>query len=286
MVDLSIIILSYNTKEITRNCLLSLNKFIDNDKIEIIVVDNGSSDSSKEMLQQTKNIKAILNGTNIGYPKGNNQGLTFARGRYVLFLNSDTLVNNIDFENIIDYLDRNLEIGALTVKVSLDNNNIDLASHRGFPTIWNAFCYFSKLEKVLGKIPFLGYLFGGYHLSYKDLNKIHEIDSPTGAFFFARKDLLLKLKGFDEDFFMYGEDLDLSYRIKENKYKIIYYPLYEVIHLKYRSGLNKKGPSNITARKHFYESMKIFYRKHYANNNFSFVNKLVYFFIDLKSKVS
>ncbi len=287
MLDLSIIILSYNTKKLTKKCLFSL---IDNLKkspsleIEIIVVDNASTDGSWQMLESFKvykNFKLIKNKSNIGFAKANNQALKEAQGKYILFLNSDVIVDKIDFDVLIDYLEKDQRVGALTVKINLPTKKIDPACHRGFPTLWNSLSYFLKLEKFLGKLPFLRKFFGGYHLTYFDLNTIHEVDSISGAFFLTRKDILEKVGGFDEEFFMYGEDIDLCFRIKHLGYKIIYYPLFHVIHLKYASGIKK---NNSLTKKQFYEAMKIFYRKHYQKKYPYFFNKLVYFFIDFKSR--
>ncbi|PIS15494.1 glycosyl transferase family 2 [Candidatus Roizmanbacteria bacterium CG09_land_8_20_14_0_10_41_9] len=299
MQDLSIIILSYNTKEITQRCLNSLHKTLlsRTSKItyEIIIIDNGSSDGSGDMLLQWKEsnmnfshpIQVVLNKKNTGFPKGNNQGFLISNGRYILFSNSDIIWNDLSFENLIAHLDRNKDIGALTVKVVLPNGKIDPASHRGFPTIWNAFTYFFKLERIFGSIPLIGRAFGGYHLTYLDLSAIHEIDSPTGAFYLTRREILQRVGGFDEQFFMYGEDLDLSFRIKELGYKIIYYPLYSVTHLKYASGLKTKdGRIKTLTKKYFFDAMVIFYRKHYEKHNLFIVNKFVYSIIHLKNILS
>ncbi len=299
MPELSTIILSYNTQEVTHNCLNYLIRSLNDQKAkaEVIVVDNGSTDGSQEMLlEYAKTIspnnidfELILNRKNLGYPKGNNQGIKKAQGEFVLLLNSDAYVDNeIDWKELFHYLRKNQDVGALTVKVKLEDGSIDPASHRGFPTIWRSFTYLTGLEKVLGKLPLLNRLFGGYHLTHLDLNQIHEIDSPTGAFYLARKEVLDRVKGFDDiNFFLYAEDLDLSYRIKKFGYKIVYYPKYQVTHLKRTSGIERKD-SRIQkkSKKYFYDSMKVFYKKHYENKYPKFVNALIYFAIDLKEKFS
>jgi GT2 family glycosyltransferase len=294
MIDLSVIILSYNTENITKKCLTSLFENLSKDKItsEIIIVDNGSKDGSVNMIKEfvAANIQnnisynPIFNDRNMGYPKGNNQGLKTAKGKYTLFLNSDVLIKNVSFEKILTVLDQDQNIGAMTVKVILPTGGIDPASHRGFPNLWNSFCYFSKLEKIFCNIPYLNNIFGGYHLTGKNLSLVHEIDSPTGAFYLSPTKILNEVKGFDESFFMYGEDLDLSFRIKENNYKILYYPFDEVVHLKYSSGLKKDAETSKKTKKYFYEAMKIFYKKHYEKKSSFLINKFVYFIIDFKSK--
>jgi GT2 family glycosyltransferase len=297
MTHLSIIIVSYNTKNITNKCLNTLLRFLQyspNFKAEIIIVDNGSTDTSVEILKKfkeknlgLKNIKIhlIFNRENLGFAKANNEGLAVAEGKYILFLNSDVIIEDINFEDLIYYMNKNPEVGVLTVRVRLPNGKIDMASHRGFPTLWSSFTYFSGLETIFKKIPKLSKIFGGYHLTHLDLNTIHEIDSPSGAFYLTRKAILDKIGGFDTKFFMYGEDLDLSFRIKKMGYKIIYYPLFTVTHFKYQSGLKKKTKHTKT-KNYFYEAMKIFYDKHFAQKNGKIVNKLTHFFIDLKKKIS
>lgn len=293
MISLSIIIVSFNTKDITKNCLLSLKKNFSKYPIdyEIIVVDNASKDGSVEMLKKIEknwqNLKVILSKENLGFGKGNNLGLKKAKGKYVLYLNSDTIVEDLDFNDLLNVLDFRKDIGALTVKVNLLNNKIDPACHRGFPTLWRSFCYFFGLERIFKNIPFLNKIFGGYHLSHLNLNEIHKIEVATGAFFLTRKEILDKIGGFDEDYFAYGEDIEMAWQIKELGYQILYYPLWSIIHLKSVSGLKKKEKK---VRKktsfYFYDSMKIFYRKHYEKKYPAFINKLVYLAIDLKSKIN
>lgn len=298
MVDLSIIIVSYNTCELIKQCidaLLSSLKSTPALPVEIIIVDNGSTDESVEMLKKytlpislhTKNVtfRTIFNSENLGFSKANNMALEQASGTYILFLNSDVLIQDVNFEDLIYYLNKNPEVGVLTVKVTLPDGHVDWASHRGTPTLWRSFAYFTKLEKLFAHIPKVTKIFGGYHLKYLDINTIHEIDSPSGAFYLTRKNILDKTNGFDTRFFMYGEDLDLSHRIKEMGFKIIYYPLFTVLHLKYKSGIKrgiKKTETN--TRNYFYEAMKIFYDKHFGAQNSHMKNRLVHFFIDLKKK--
>ncbi len=291
MVKLSVIILSYNTKELTKRCLETLFDSLEKSTVdsEIIVIDNASEDGSSQMLDTFRKNKPvnvqfqiIKNKTNIGFTGGNNQGIASAKSEYILLLNSDVTVDDVDFKELLAYMSENQQIGVLTVKVLLPSGGIDPASHRGFPTPWSAFCYFFKLEKFLGK-GLLGRFFGGYHLTNLDLNTIHEIDSPAGAFYLTKKDILEKVEGFDEHFFMYGEDLDLSYRIKKMGYKIIYYPKFTVTHYKHKSGLKSQN-NTIKHRVHtnFYDSMKIFYQKHYERKYPSWVTKLIYVVIDFK----
>jgi len=287
--ELSIIIVSFNTIDVTMRCLASLKKNLSKYPIshEVIVVDNGSKDSSPEALRKLKKnwpeLKLIESPKNIGYGKGNNLGLAVSKGKYVLYLNSDAIVSDIDFKDLTDLFERDEKLAGVTIKVLLPTGGVDPASHRGFPTPWSSVSYYLGLEKLFSKIPFFSQWFGGYHLTHLDLNTVHEIDVPTGAFFMVRSKIVKEIKGFDEDYFAYGEDIEMAYQIKRLGYKILYYPLWEVLHLKSVSGLKKKDRKiSAFTRFHFYNSMKIFYKKHYEKKYPRFFNKLIYLAIDLK----
>ena len=294
MADLSIIIVSFNTAPITIRCLKSLranfNKYPLN--YEVIVVDNGSTDGSPEAIEELKkswpNLKLFLSKKNLGFGKGNNLGLKTARGKYILYLNSDAIVNDLDFKDLINLFEMRKELGAVTVKVVLSNGKIDPASHRGFPNPWSSLTYFLGLEKLFRPVPVLNNFFGRYHLVNLNLDTIHEIDVPTGAFFMAPKTIIKKIGGFDPAYFAYGEDVELAYRIKEMGFKILYYPLWSVLHLKSVSGLKKKTDPKLRTKilYHFYNAMKIFYRKHYEKKYPWVLNQLIYLAIDLKRKIS
>jgi len=254
MYDLSIIIPSYNTKDTTYKCidLLINNLSKTTFKYQIIVVDNHSSDGSTAMLKKFKNNNFVLitNVKNEGYAKANNIGLRYAQGRTILYLNSDVIIDEtISFIKILTFLDNHSHVAGLTVKVILPTGKLDMACHRGFPTLWRSFCYFIKLESIFKYIPILNSVFCGYHLWNKLNDSIHEIDSPSGAFFLVKKQVVDKIGGFDEDYFMYGEDLDLSYRIKKLGLKIIYYPLFTVVHLKGQSGMALTGIIEVSKQK-------------------------------------
>lgn len=291
--DLSIVIVSFNTQETTAKCLKNLKKNLDKFPLssEIIVVDNGSSDGSKEFLFNLKKktwptLKIISLNKNFGYTKANNLGLKKAKGKYILFLNSDVFVSNLDFLDLIRLMEFDKSIGAITVKVNLKNGLIDKACHRGFPTLWRSFCYFLGLENLFEKILILNKFFGGYHLVYLPKDEIHQVEVISGAFFFTRADLVKKIGGFDEQYFAYGEDIELCFQINRLGYKILYYPLWEVIHLKYTSGLkNKNKQIRPKVNHYFYQAMKIFYQKHYERLYPNIVNRFVYFSIDLLEKI-
>ncbi len=275
--DISIIILSYNTKELTRRCLDELVASLHRYKkvqSEIIVIDNASEDGSVQELQRTileyQDFESsivfnlIVNNINIGYPKGNNEAIKQAGGEYVLFLNSDVMVGDLNWEYLLNEMRSHKRRGAMTVSVLLPSGKPDRAAHRGFPTPWNSFCYFMKLEFLLGSVPVIGRFFGGYHLTDKPQNQIHNVDVISGAFFLSRTKLIQDLQGFDESYFMYGEDIDLCFRIKEKGYVIVFDPTQYVVHHKYQSGLQHKNKSRrTTTRRYFFNAMRIFVDKHY-----------------------
>ena len=290
MIPLSIIIVSFNTKEVIKKCLLSIKANFDKYPInfEIIVVDNDSHDGTVEFLldleKKQKNLHIFLNKANLGFGKANNIGLKKSKGKYILYLNSDAIITDIDFRDLIRVMEMENNIGALTVKVVLSNGEIDPASHRGFPTLWNSLTYFSGLERLFFYVPLLNKIFGGYHLVNLNLNNIHQVDVITGAFLLSKKEILDKIGGFDEDYFAYGEDIEMAFQIKKLGYKIIYYPLWKVLHLKSVSGLKKKRNEVVRKRTsvYFFDSMKIFYNKHYSQNHWWLINKLVFLAIDYK----
>lgn len=289
MIDLSIIIVSYNTKKLLYFCLKRLLKNLKKQSFssEIIIIDNNSSDGTVKLLTSLRvsELRIIQNKNNLGFGKANNQGAKIARGKYLLFLNSDIDAGDIDIKKMLNFFEIDKKIAVITPKLILPDGRMDKACHRGFPTLWRSFCYFSGLEKIFGKFFLLNKIFGGYHLLDKNLDSIHEIDSPSGAFYLMKKEVFDEIGGFDSNFFMYGEDLDLSWRIKEKGYKIIYYPKEKAIHLKYQSGLMaKKHEIKKRTKDYFYEAMKIFYQKHYQKKYPSFINKIIFFMIDFFKK--
>ena len=224
-IDLSIVIPSFNTKKLLANCLKSIKPSYNNKyNVETVVVDNASSDGSVEMLKNKFSSNTLIfNKENLGFAKASNIGWNKARGKYILFLNSDTVLAKDDLFNVLKYIYSNEnQLGALSGKLILRNGKPDPDCHRGFPTPWSSVTFFLGLEKLFPK----SRLFAQYHQGWKDVNQIHEIDAGCGAFLVVKKSLLKKLHGFDEDYFFYGEDIDLCYRIKQLHLKIIYFPLH------------------------------------------------------------
>ena len=249
---LTIIILSYNTKEILLNCLKSLEKVKNEVPCEVIVSDNASNDGSPEMVSKLFPEAKLITGPNISFSNGNNRARDIVNGEYVLFLNSDTLVHKNTLKKSIEYFDLDNDIGALTCKLILANGNLDKDVRRRFPTPWISF---NRL-----------FLKNGKKYWYLDVpeNQIHEVDAIQGAFFLTRKEIIDKIGWFDEKFVFDGEDLDLCFQIKKMGYKIIYYPEVSITHLK-KATKNKISDVNLKRKMEGVNSMEYFYRKNLWN---------------------
>lgn len=266
MKKLSIVILNYNTKELLATCLETLKMVEDEVSFEVIVVDNGSTDGSFE--STSKNfpwVKMVRLSENLGFAKGNNAAKNICMGEYVLFLNTDTVINKNTLKETAHFLDDNKDVGAVTCKIVLPNGQLDKDSRRTFPTPWVAFTHFSGLDKVFPK----SRLFAKYWYGYLSENETHDVDVLQGAFCMVRKSILDQVGWYDEAYFLDGEDIDLCWKIKEKGYRIVYYPKVSILHIKgatkgKRLGLNKSlTPAE---RRRFVtagiESMEIFYKKH------------------------
>ena len=277
MDKLSIVILNYNSGNFLTECLRSLEKGVN---LDIWIVDNGSTDESISLARKNfPGIHYILGKENLGFSKGNNLALRKIRNEYILMLNPDTEVFPDTLNYMTAFMQNNQDVGAATCKVELSNGKLDPASHRGFPTPLASFLYYFLKNDSL------------YHLSSRDMRKDHEVDAISGSFFLTRKSVLDKVGLFDEDYFMYAEDLDLCFRIKKAGYKIMYIPAVKIIHHKgVASGLKSHSQkittatydSRLKAFNAFYETMKIFYKKNLEKSYPFFINWLVYLAIDLK----
>ncbi|HYM64915.1 MAG TPA: glycosyltransferase family 2 protein [Candidatus Sulfotelmatobacter sp.] len=292
MIDLSIVIVSYNTKDFLKSCIESVYKTAKNLKIEIIVSDNNSHDGSSEMIsKEFKDVILIENKENLGFSKANNVGIKKTTGRYILFLNSDTVVYEKTLEYMVNFMDKNKDAGAATCKLVMPNGKIDDASHRGFPTPWNSITHFSGLSKIFGKTK----IFGGYNLGYMDLSNTHVIDALAGAFMIVRRKAGEEVGWWDEDYFFYGEDLDFCFMLKQKGWKVYYVPQVSILHYKGVSGGIKKDSQKITtasketkkfATKWRFAAMRIFYKKHYEQKYPWIVTRLVYIGIFFKRTLS
>jgi GT2 family glycosyltransferase len=222
------------------------------------VVDNHSSDGSLEyLIPKFPNVHFIDNQENVGFSRANNQAIEHARGEYILLLNPDTVLGENTLTRVCRFMDENKQIGAVGVKMLDGFGQFLPESKRGFPSPWNSFTKMSGLAKLF---PY-SKVFGGYHLRYLDENEAHEVEVLAGAFMMMRQEAIGKSGSLDNNFFMYGEDIDLSYRINQAGYSNFYFPE-PIIH--YKGESTKK---DIRYVKHFYESMLIFFNKHYPHSN-------------------
>ncbi|MEX1193074.1 MAG: glycosyltransferase [Brumimicrobium sp.] len=271
---LSVIIVNYNVEYFLEQCLNSVFKSIQNINGEVFVVDNNSIDGSVEMVKE-KFPKAILidNKENLGFSKANNQAMRLAKGEYILLLNPDTVVEEDTFQKCIDFMDKHSNAGGLGVRMIDGKGNFLPESKRGLPTPSVAFYKIFGLSKLFPKSK----RFGKYHLGYLDEFETNEIEILSGAYMFMRKSALEKVGLLDEAFFMYGEDIDLSYRITQGGFKNYYFPKTQIIH--YKGESTKKSSINYVFV--FYRAMVIFAEKHFSQKNaklFSFfINMAIYF---------
>ncbi len=260
-VDISIIIVSYNIKEFLYQCLLSVIKASANISTEIFVVDNNSIDGTCEFVRSKfPNIKLIANDENLGFGKANNLALQKAQGKYTLFLNPDTILQEDTLEVMFNYLERNPQVGLAGCKILNADGTLQLASRRSFPSPLTALPKLLGLSKIFPKNKFCG----KYNLTYLDPDKSFSVDAISGSFMFSRTNLLKELGGFDEIFFMYGEDLDLCYRIKEKNLEVHYVADTKIIH--YKGESSKSAPFDSILN--FYKAMDIFVNKHFSTGYF------------------
>ncbi|MEI6851688.1 MAG: glycosyltransferase [Bacteroidota bacterium] len=270
---LSVVIVNYNVKYFLEQCLHSVFKAGQGIAMDVFVVDNNSVDGSILMVKDKfPKVTLIENKDNKGFAKANNQAIQQSSGEFVLLLNPDTVVEENTFRQIIDFMDTHADAGGLGVKMVDGKGRFLPESKRGLPTPAVAFYKIFGLSMLFPKSK----TFGRYHLGFLDKNEIHEVDILAGAFMLLRKSVLDKIGLLDEAFFMYGEDIDLSYRIVQAGYKNYYFPKTRIIH--YKGESTKKSSVNYVFV--FYNAMIIFARKHFSQKNaklFSFlINLAVY----------
>lgn len=289
MMTLSIIVVNFNTYSYLARCLDSIySAGLKSDSVEIIIVDNASSDDSASKIRKNySHVRLIVNKKNIGFARANNQAIKRAKGKFILFLNPDTVISRGAIHTVLNFIQDHKEVGVATCKVELSSGEIDDACHRGFPTPWNALCQFTGLASLFPQST----VFNGYHLGYKNINKIHEIDSCAGAFMMVRKIAGDDTGWFDKNYFWYGEDLDFCYRIKKAGWKIFYIPKVKIIHYKgVASGIKRHSQkissadrkTQIFATKARFEVMEIFYKKHYQQKYPNWLTMLVLLGIKIK----
>ncbi len=257
---LSVIIVNYNVKYFLEQCLYSVRAALSGMEAEVFVVDNNSTDDSLAYLQPSfPEVHFIGNSDNPGFAKANNQAIRQSSGEYVLLLNPDTVIGEESLHSLCYFMDEHPEAGAVGVKM-LDGHGVFLPeSKRSFPTPWVSFCKIFGLARLFPDSK----RFARYSLPYLDNDKQHRVDVLAGAFMLMRREALTKVGLLDEAFFMYGEDIDLSYRIVLGGYTNYYIPE-RILH--YKGESTKQG--DIRYVKAFYGAMLIFYRKYYPHSGF------------------
>ena len=274
--QVSVIILNYNVRYFLELCVLSVQSALAHIEGEIIVVDNNSQDDSCEMMKQRfPNVKLIENKDNSGFPKGNNIGVAAAQGKYICILNPDTVVAEDTFAKVLAFAERQNDIGAVGVKLIDGSGNFLSESKRGVPTPFVAFTKMMGLYKLLPKVKLLG----KYYAQQLSENETGKVDILVGAFMLMKRDLYLEIGGFDENCFMYSDDIDLSYRMLLKGKSNYYYHETTVIHYKGESTV-KDG----VYMKRFREAMEFFYKKHFKVSRVfsSFMQAGIIFFSFIK----
>ncbi|MGD9930590.1 MAG: glycosyltransferase [Mangrovibacterium sp.] len=276
---LSVILVNYNVRYFLEQCLHSVRKACTSLDAEVFVVDNNSVDGSCQLVREKfPEVLLIENHDNKGFSKANNQAIRRAKGEYVLLLNPDTVVEEDCFSKCLRFMDANPEAGALGVKMIDGKGRLLPESKRALPTPLVAFYKVFGFSKLFPKSK----RFARYHLGHLQPDQTHEVDVLAGAFMLLRKQTLDTVGLLDETFFMYGEDIDLSYRITQAGYKNYYFPETTIIH--YKGESTKKGSLNYVRL--FYQAMIIFARKHFSREQaglFSFLIRLAIYFRALLS---
>ncbi len=254
--DLSVIIVNYNVKYFLEQCLCSLRQAIGSLKAEVIVVDNNSTDGSVEYLSEKFSfVRFIRNKTNYGFAKANNQAIELSNGRYILFLNPDTIVPEDCFTQCISFIQSKPDAGALGIRMIDGSGSFLKESKRGFPSPWVSFCKMSGLTSIFPSTR----IFAGYYMGNLSSKQNQKVEALSGAFMLIRKEVLNLTGGFDERFFMYAEDIDLSYRINKAGFANYYFAESTIIHFKGESTTKDAQYLRL-----FYKAMGQFVQKHYS----------------------
>jgi len=256
--EISIVIVNYNVKDFLLQALVSIERALENIAAEVIVVDNASIDKSVEaVLAEFPNVVLIANNVNHGFAKSCNQGIKVSRGKVIVLLNPDTIVQEDTFTSTLEFLSKSTDVGMLGCKILNPDGSLQLSCRRSFPTPWVAFTKLSGLSRFFSKTR----LFGRYNLTYLDSDETCQVEAISGSFMAVRRETITNVGLLDEAFFMYGEDLDWCYRVGKAGWKVVYYPKTQIIHFKGESSKKAKFDSLRT----FYHAMDLFARKHFKD---------------------
>lgn len=250
----SIVIVSYNVRDLLENCLRSVNAASEGIESEVFVVDNNSTDDTVTIVRERfPLVRTIALDENLGFAKANNLALSQSSGRYLLLLNPDTLVQEDTIKTMLQFFSANPEAGMAGCKIITPEGRLEPACRRSFPSPWVAFTKLVGLSTLFPNSSF----FSKYNLSYLDENRTYEVDAISGSFMMIRRSVYDQIGGLDEDYFMYGEDLDWCYRVRKHNWKVFYVHQTKIIHY----GGESTRRSGIDANAEFYRAMELFSRK-------------------------
>jgi GT2 family glycosyltransferase len=297
--DLSIIVVTYNGRELALRTLERYEGAIAADPphtYELIVVDNASQDGVADAIaDRFPQISLLRNAENVGFSAGNNVGFAASLGRYLLFSNPDVEVTDETLPTLLALMEHHPDVGACTPFLKLaSTGQIDWGAHRGFPTPWAAFTYFTRLASLFRRSRRLSRLFGQYHLLDRDMTTEHEVDAIRGGFFLVRRHAFEQAGRWDEDYFMFGEDIDLCYQLKRLGHKVMFFPQALALHYhgattglkEHSQGLAEVAAAARTRAYHaFYDTMKLFYDKNYRARYGPLVRALVFLAIEIKRRL-
>lgn len=275
---ISIVIINWRTPLLLRRCLQALSNDQKADSFEIYVVDNASGDQSLNILaQEFPSVKVIANQSNLGFSKACNQAIPQTTGEYILLLNPDTIVVGNAISTLAQFLDQHPGCGAVGPKVLNDDGTLQLACRRSFPSPAAAFFRLTYLSKLFPTHPLLA----KYNMTYADPSLEAEVDALSGSCMMVRREVISKIGLLDENIFMFGEDIDWCWRIKQADWSVFYYPQAVIYHS--HGAASRLRPVGATINLH--KGMAVFYRKHLAKNYWPIFNQLVYFAIYFRAMI-
>lgn len=278
--DLSIVVVNYNVRDLLRACLRSIQASVCRWTFETIVVDNCSTDGSADMVRaEFPDVQLIVSPSNDGFAAANNRGIhASSPSRYVMLLNPDTVVPPDGLEKLVDFMEAHPEAGVVGPKLIKGDGTLDLACRRSFPNPRIAFYHSFGLDKLFPRSP----EFARYNLTFLDEDVLSEVDCVVGAAMLVRRVVIDQAGLLDESFFMYGEDLDWAFRIRQQGWRVFYNPEVVIVHYKGQSSRQRSVRSILA----FYDAMVIFHRKHYAPRTFFAVNWAIMLGIGLRCLVA
>jgi len=251
---ISIIIVSYNVRDLLENCLHSLDSALEGIPAEVFVVDNNSDDGTVDMVRQRfPSVLLIANDDNLGFARANNLALARAQGKYLLLLNPDTLVQEDTIATMLRFFRENEDVGMAGCKIIRPDGTFELACRRSFPSPWVSFTKLTGLSTLFPK----SHVFARYNLTYLNEDETYEVDAISGSFMMLRRAVYDDIGGLDESYFMYGEDLDWCYRTQQSGWKLYYVHSTKIVHY----GGESTKRSSIDATAEFYKAMQVFARK-------------------------